>query len=285
MATARHVGGKELSFNNLSDADAAFALVAEFDAARDGAAVAIVKHNNPCGVAVAGTLARAWRRALRCDPVSAFGGVVAANAPLDGETARLIAEIFIEVVIAPEASDEACETLAGRKNLRLLLTGAMPGAPDTAPAVRTVGGGLLVQTPDGGRVGEGDLAVVTRRKPDRRELDDMLFAFRVAKHVRSNAIVYARDRATLGIGAGQMSRLDSAIVARHKARRAELSIEGAVVASDAFFPFADGLLEAADGGVAAAVQPGGSRRDDEVIAAADERGMAMAMTGMRHFRH
>ncbi len=281
VATARQVGGKELSFNNLADADAAFELVAEFERP----AVAIVKHANPCGVAVAPSPAEAHGRALACDPLSAYGGVVAANRPLDADAARAVAEVFTEVVIAPGADEAALAVLAARKNLRLLLTGGMPDPAGPALAARTLSGGLLVQTRDGGRVGPDDLRVVTRRRPGEAELADMLFAFRVAKHARSNAVVYARDGATVGIGAGQTSRLDAAASARRKAGRAGLSLEGSAVASDAFFPFADGLLEAAEGGATAAIQPGGGIRDDEVVAAADERGMAMALTGMRHFRH
>ncbi|MDA0219493.1 MAG: bifunctional phosphoribosylaminoimidazolecarboxamide formyltransferase/IMP cyclohydrolase [Proteobacteria bacterium] len=281
IATARQVQGKELSFNNLNDTDAAFELVAEFDEP----AIAIIKHANPCGVALGKTLAEAHAKALACDPVSAFGGIVAANRPLDAATAEQIVAVFTEVVIAPGADAAALAVFAAKKNLRLLLTEAMPDAATPGYNVRNLAGGLLVQTRDTGHVAEGDLTVATQRAPSEAELGDMLFAFRVAKHVKSNAIVYARDRATVGIGAGQMSRLDSAIIARGKAARAGLSIEGAVVASDAFFPFPDGLLEAAEGGAVAAIQPGGSMRDAEVIAAADERGMAMVMTGMRHFRH
>jgi phosphoribosylaminoimidazolecarboxamide formyltransferase / IMP cyclohydrolase len=281
IATARQVQGKELSFNNLNDTDAAFELVAEFAEP----AIAIIKHANPCGVALGNSLAEAHAKALACDPVSAFGGIVAANRALDEATARQIVEVFTEVVIAPGADEGALAVFAAKKNLRLLLTDAMPDAATPGYNVRNLAGGLLVQTRDTGHVDAGDLTVATKRAPSKNELADMLFAFRVAKHVKSNAIVYVKDLATVGIGAGQMSRLDSAIIARGKAARAGLSIEGAVVASDAFFPFADGLLEAAEGGAMAAIQPGGSMRDAEVIAAADERGMAMVMTGMRHFRH
>jgi phosphoribosylaminoimidazolecarboxamide formyltransferase/IMP cyclohydrolase len=281
VATARQVGGKELSFNNLNDTDAAFELVAEFDEP----AIAIIKHANPCGVALGASLLEAHARALACDTTSAFGGIVAANRKLDEATARAIVEVFTEVVIAPGASDEALAVFAEKKNLRLLLTEGMPDPRAPGLNVRSLASGLLVQTRDNGRVAEADLKVVTERQPSVAEMADMLFAFRIAKHVKSNAIVYARDRASVGIGAGQMSRLDSAVIARQKAERAGLSIEGAVVASDAFFPFADGLIEAAEGGATAAIQPGGSMRDEEVIAAANERGMAMVMTGMRHFRH
>ena len=281
IATARQVQGKELSFNNLNDTDAAFELVAEFDEPT----IAIIKHANPCGVALGRDLAQAHARALACDPVSAFGGIVAANRPLDAATAEQIVAVFTEVVIAPGADAGALAVFAAKKNLRLLLTEAMPDAATPGYNVRNLAGGLLVQTRDTGHVGAGDLTVATKRAPSQAELADLLFAFRVAKHVKSNAIVYVKNLATVGIGAGQMSRLDSAIIARGKAARAGLSIEGAVVASDAFFPFADGLLEAAEGGAVAAIQPGGSMRDAEVIAAADARGMAMVMTGMRHFRH
>tara|TARA_Y100001934_G_scaffold279565_1_gene383754 strand:- start:4401 stop:5957 length:1557 start_codon:yes stop_codon:yes gene_type:complete len=281
VATAKQVGGKELSFNNLNDTDAAFELVAEFTEP----AIAIIKHANPCGVAVGGSLLEAHERALACDPISAFGGIVAANRPLDEATAQAITQVFTEVVIAPGADEAALAVFAEKKNLRLLITGGMPDPDQPALTCRTLASGLLVQTRDTGRVGANDLKVVTERQPGEDELADMLFAFRVAKHVKSNAIVYARGGATVGIGAGQMSRLDSAVIARQKAARARLSVEGAVVASDAFFPFADGLLEAAQGGATAVIQPGGSMRDDEVVAAANERGMAMVMTGMRHFRH
>ncbi len=281
VATARQLGGKALSFNNLADADAAFELVAEFE----GPAIAIVKHANPCGVALGADLATAHARALACDRVSAFGGIVAANRRLDAATAHAIAAVFTEVVIAPDADEEARAVLAKKKGLRLLLAGALPPADAAALQVRSLAGGLLVQDRDRGAVAAGDLQVVTRRRPSATETADMLFAFRVAKHARSNAVVYARNGATLAIGAGQTSRLDSAIAARHKAQRAGLALAGAAVASDAFFPFADGLLEAAAAGASCVIQPGGSRRDAEVIAAADERGMAMAFTGRRHFRH
>ncbi|MBC6439086.1 MAG: bifunctional phosphoribosylaminoimidazolecarboxamide formyltransferase/IMP cyclohydrolase [Rhodospirillales bacterium] len=281
VATARQVGGRDLSFNNLNDTDAAFELVAEFD----HPAIAIIKHANPCGVAVGENLPEAYTRALACDPVSAFGGIVAANRPLDEETARAITEVFTEVVIAPGANDAALAVFEGKRNLRLLLTGGMPDPGQPTLTARTLASGLLVQGRDAGRVRTEDLEIVTERQPTDAEMADMLFAFRVVKHVTSNAIVYARDNATVGVGAGQMSRLDSVIVARQKARRAGLPIEGSVVASDAFFPFADGLLEAAEGGATAAIQPGGSIRDEEVIAAANEKGMAMVLTGVRHFRH
>ncbi len=277
----RQEGGKDLSYNNLNDADAALEAVTEFDPERDGPAVVIVKHTNPCGAALGDSLVDAYRKALACDRLSAFGGVVATNRPLDRETAQAICEIFTEVVIAPDASREARDILGTRKNTRLLLAPRQ----ESSLMIRSLRSGLLVQTPDRRRLTAGDLKVVTRRQPDASELDDMLFAFRVVRHVRSNAIVYARNGQTLGIGAGQMSRVDSAMIARQKAVRSGLEIAGSVVASDAFFPFADGLLEAAEGGARAVIQPGGSVRDDEVIAAADARDMAMVMTGVRHFRH
>ncbi|MCS6892546.1 MAG: bifunctional phosphoribosylaminoimidazolecarboxamide formyltransferase/IMP cyclohydrolase [Rhodovarius sp.] len=288
VATARQVQGKELSFNNIQDTDAAFELVAEFDQP----AVVIVKHANPCGVAVGASLAEAWDRALRCDPVSAFGGIIAVNRPLDAETAERIGAIFAEVVVAPQAEEAALAILARKRNLRLLLTGGMPDPAAPGMVLRSVAGGFLLQTRDAGRIAPAALRVVTRRPPTERELADLIFAFQVAKHVKSNAIVYARDGATVGIGAGQMSRVDACRIAAWKAaeaaRAAGLSApltEGSVVASDAFFPFADGLEAAAAAGATAVIQPGGSLRDAEVIAAADAAGMAMVFTGMRHFRH
>jgi phosphoribosylaminoimidazolecarboxamide formyltransferase/IMP cyclohydrolase len=290
VATARQIQGRQLSWNNVNDTDAAYELVAEFDA--DRPAVAIIKHCNPCGVATGVSLSDAYAKALACDPVSAFGGIVALNGTLDAEAARRIVEVFTEVIIAPAATDEAIAIVAAKKNLRLLVAGALPDPVAPGVTVRSVAGGLLVQSRDNGRVGAGDLRVVTRRKPSEAELADMLFAFRVAKHVKSNAIVYARDGATVGIGAGQMSRVDSARIAARKAADAaeaqgiaETLTRGAVVASDAFFPFADGLQAAIDAGATAVIQPGGSVRDDEVIAAADAAGLAMVFTGMRHFRH
>jgi phosphoribosylaminoimidazolecarboxamide formyltransferase/IMP cyclohydrolase len=262
-------------------------LVAEFDEP----AVVIVKHANPCGVAVGDDLAEAWRRALASDPVSAYGGIVALNRPLDALTALALSELFLEIVIAPEVEEAAQVALAAKKNLRLLVMGAMPDPAAPGLVVRSLGGGLLVQERDAGRVAEADLKVVTKRAPTAAERKDLLFAFRVAKHVKSNAIVYAKGGATVGIGAGQMSRVDSARIAVLKAEDAAKAAgairgtEGAVVASDAFFPFADGLIAAADAGVSAVIQPGGSLRDEEVIAAADARGLAMVFTGMRHFRH
>jgi phosphoribosylaminoimidazolecarboxamide formyltransferase/IMP cyclohydrolase len=288
VATARQTQGKELSYNNLNDTDAAFEAVAEFD----GPAVAIIKHANPCGFAVAADLGAAWRLALRCDPVSAFGGIVAVNRPLDEAAAGEMSKLFLEVVIAPELTAGARNVLAAKKNLRVLETGGMPDPGATGPMVKWLAGGFLLQDRDVGRISATDLTVVTKRKPTAREIADCLFAFRVCKHVKSNAIVYARDGATVGIGAGQMSRVDSSRIAAHKAMEAAKSAglsgslaEGSVVASDAFFPFADGLIAAAEAGATAVIQPGGSVRDDEVIAAADERSLAMVFTGIRHFRH
>ncbi|MGE0221731.1 MAG: bifunctional phosphoribosylaminoimidazolecarboxamide formyltransferase/IMP cyclohydrolase [Acetobacteraceae bacterium] len=288
VATARQAQGKELSYNNLNDTDAAFECVAEFDAPT----VVIVKHANPCGVASAGSLAEAWDAALRCDPTSAFGGIVAVNRSLDGAAAEKIAAIFTEVIVAPDADAAAMAVLARKKNLRLLLTGGMPDPAAPGLTFRSLSGGFLAQGRDGGRIGASDVKVVTRRAPTDAELADLIFAFRVCKHVKSNAIVYARGGATVGVGAGQMSRVDSARIAAWKseeaARAAGLSgrlTEGSVVASDAFFPFADGLEAAIAAGATAVIQPGGSIRDAEVIAAADAAGVAMVFTGMRHFRH
>ncbi len=291
VATAVQHQGKELSYNNINDTDAAFELVCEFDP-RETAAVAIIKHANPCGVAVASTLKEAYLAALKCDPTSAFGGIIALNRPIDAEAAEEITRIFTEVVIAPAVTDAARTIFAAKKNLRLLTTRGLPDPRAPGLSAKTVSGGLLVQTRDNGVVTEADLKVVTRRAPSARELADMLFAFKVAKHVKSNAIVYAKDGATVGIGAGQMSRLDSARIAVSKSSEAAAAegvegplTKGSVVASDAFFPFADGLLTAAEAGATAVIQPGGSMRDEEVIAAADERDIAMVFTGMRHFRH
>ncbi len=291
VSTARQVQGKTLSYNNVNDTDAAFECVAEFDPART-AAVAIIKHANPCGVAEAATLREAYELALRCDPVSAFGGIVALNRKLDAEAASEIVKIFTEVIIAPDADEEAIRLVGAKKNLRLLLTGGLPNPRTGGLTVRTVAGGILVQGRDNAVVDDMDLRVVTKRAPTARELADLKFAFRICKHVKSNAIVYARDGATVGIGAGQMSRVDSSRIAAWKSAEAakaaglaETLARGAVVASDAFFPFADGLLAAAEAGATAVIQPGGSMRDDEVIKAADEAGLAMVMTGHRHFRH
>ena len=288
VSTATQLQGKELSYNNLNDTDAAFELAAEFAEP----AVAIIKHANPCGVAVADTLLDAYRRALRCDPVSAFGGIIAINRALDRETATAIADLFAEVLIAPEISAGAREVLAAKKNLRMLETGAMPDPRAAGTTVKHLAGGFLLQDRDAAHVGAADLKVVTKRAPSPREIQDLLFAFAVCKHVKSNAIVYAKGRATVGIGAGQMSRVDSSRIAARKSEDAaeaagerEPLAVGSVVASDAFFPFADGLLTAAEAGATAVIQPGGSVRDDEVIAAADENGLAMVFTGVRHFRH
>jgi len=290
IAQASQVQGKELSYNNLNDANAALELAAEFREAKP--AIVIVKHANPCGVATRDSLVDAWREALACDSVSAFGGIVAANRPLDAATAEAIAEIFTEVVVAPDADDEAKAIFARKKNLRLLLTGELPDPTRGSQRMAVITGGLLVQDGDNGRITRDDLKCVTRRQPTEQELADCLFAWTVAKHVKSNAIVYAKDGVTVGIGAGQMNRRDSARIAAAKAREAaetngwpEPRTIGSAVASDAFFPFADGLLAAAEAGATAVIQPGGSIRDEEVIAAADEAGLAMLFTGMRHFRH
>ena len=291
VSTARQLQGKALSYNNINDTDAAFELVGEFDPARTKA-VAIIKHANPCGVAEGASLVEAYRKALACDPVSAFGGIVALNAPLDAESAEEIVKAFTEVIIAPEADDEAVRIVAAKKNLRLLVTGGLPDPRSPGLLVKSVAGGLLVQSRDNGVVEDLDLKVVTKRAPSPAELADLVFAFRIAKHVKSNAIVYAKDGATVGIGAGQMSRVDSARIAARKAQDAaeaaglaEPLTKGCVVASDAFFPFADGLLSAVEAGATAVIQPGGSMRDEDVIKAADDNGIAMVMTGMRHFRH
>lgn len=291
VATAVQHQGKELSYNNINDTDAAFELVAEFTPAQ-GPACAIIKHANPCGVATGATLLDAYKAAFDCDRTSAFGGIVALNQPLDAETAREITGIFTEVVIAPGASDEAKEVFAAKKNLRLLTTGGLPDARAGGQTFRQVAGGFLLQDKDNGFVGMDDLKVVTKLAPTDAQMRDLLFAWKVAKHVKSNAIVYVRDGATVGVGAGQMSRVDSALIAAKKAERMAEALglpepltKGSAVASDAFFPFPDGLMEAAAAGATCVIQPGGSMRDDEVIAAADEAGLAMVFTGMRHFRH
>lgn len=290
VAIARQIQGKELSYNNLNDADAAFELISEF--AGEGPAVAIIKHANPCGVASGATLEAAYRKALQCDPVSAFGGIIAVNRRLDAAAAEAMIDVFAEVVIAPDADDAALRVLAAKKNIRVLLTGGLADPAASGRTVKSLAGGYLVQSRDAGRVSAADLKVVTKRAPTAGELSDMLFAFRVAKHVKSNAIVYVKDGATAGIGAGQMSRVDSARIAARKAEDAAKAAglaapltKGSAVASDAFFPFADGLLAAAEAGATAVIQPGGSMRDAEVIAAADAAGLAMAFTGVRHFRH
>ena len=290
IAQGQQLQGKELSYNNYNDADAALELVSEF---RDGPpTVVIVKHANPCGVATGDTLLEAYQAALACDSVSAFGGIVALNRPLDGETARAISGIFTEVVCAPDADDEARAIFAAKKNLRLIVTGELPDPARAGLAIKSIAGGLLVQSRDNGLLAPEELKVVTKRAPTEQELADCRFAWTVAKHVKSNAIVYAKDGSTAGVGAGQMNRLESARIAAWKAKDAadkagwaEPRTIGSAVASDAFFPFADGLLAAVEAGATAVIQPGGSIRDAEVIAAADEAGLAMVFTGMRHFRH
>lgn len=291
VATARQWQGKELSYNNINDTDAAFELVSEFDP-KDGPACAIIKHANPCGVGRAASLKEAYQRAYQCDQTSAFGGIVALNQSLDAETAEEIVKIFTEVVIAPGASDEAKSIFASKKNLRLLTTGGLADPRAAGLAFRQVSGGFLVQDRDNGALTVADLKVVTKRAPTAAEMTDLLFAWTVAKHVKSNAIIYVKDGATVGVGAGQMSRVDSTRIAARKAQdMAEVLgltaplTQGSVVASDAFFPFPDGLLTAAEAGATAVIQPGGSMNDDKVIAAADAAGLAMVFTGMRHFRH
>ncbi|MGQ0676565.1 MAG: bifunctional phosphoribosylaminoimidazolecarboxamide formyltransferase/IMP cyclohydrolase, partial [Rhodospirillales bacterium] len=288
LATATQLQGKELSYNNLNDTDAAFELAAEFDRP----AAAIVKHANPCGAAEAESLAEAYGRAFDCDPVSAFGGIVACNRALDGAAAERIAKIFVEVIVAPDADADARRILAAKPNLRLLVTGGVPDPAAPGFALRSLAGGFLVQTRDAGRVTREDLKVMTKRAPTEAELGDLLFAWKVCKHTKSNAIVYARGGATVGIGAGQMSRVDAARIGAIKsadaakaAKRDRPGTVGSVAASDAFFPFPDGLIAAAEAGATALIQPGGSMRDPEVVAEADKRGLAMVATGMRHFRH
>lgn len=291
VASARQVQGKQLSYNNINDTDAAYEAIAEFDPKRTAACV-IVKHANPCGVAEGSNLVEAYRKALACDSTSAFGGIVALNRTLDAETAKVITEIFTEVIVAPDATDEAIAIVAAKKNLRLLLAGSLPDPRAAGFTAKTVAGGLLVQSRDNAVVDDMVLKVVTKRQPTEAELRDLKFAFRVAKHIKSNTIVYAKDLATVGVGAGQMSRIDSARIAARKAqdaaaemKLAEPMTKGSVVASDAFFPFADGLLVAIEAGATAVIQPGGSVRDDEVIKAADDAGIAMVFTGVRHFKH
>jgi phosphoribosylaminoimidazolecarboxamide formyltransferase/IMP cyclohydrolase len=298
VVTAKKLQGKELSYNNLNDTDAAFELVSEFE----GPAVAIIKHANPCGVATGKDMIDAYKRALSCDPVSAFGGIIALNRPLDEATAAEIIKLLSEVIIAPEISEGALKVLSAKPNIRVLTTGKMPVANETRMTVKSLSGGFLLQTADTGHVTEQQLQVVTKRQPTPEELKELLFAFRVCKHVKSNAIVFAKDMMTVGIGAGQPSRIDSTRIASWKGAETGLipsplrgegqgegesihRIEGMVVASDAFFPFPDGLIAAADAGATAVIQPGGSIKDKDVIAAADERGLAMVLTGMRHFRH
>ena len=294
VASATQLQGKELSYNNINDTDAAYELVAEFGSVSEGAtpAVAIIKHANPCGVSVAPTFLEAYKNALSCDPVSAFGGIVALNGSLDKDTASHILKVFTEVVIAPSADPEAIELFKKKKNVRLLIVGSLPDPREPSLTYRNVGGGILVQNRDNGHVSMTDLKVVTKRRPSTKEMSDLLMAWKVAKHVKSNAIIYVKDGSTAGIGAGQMSRIDSARIAARKAQDAKdtagwdtLKTEGCACASDAFFPFADGMLAAAAAGATSIIQPGGSIRDDEVIAAADEKGIAMVFTNMRHFRH
>jgi phosphoribosylaminoimidazolecarboxamide formyltransferase/IMP cyclohydrolase len=289
IASAIQIQGKELSYNNLNDTDAAFELVSEFTASP---AVAIIKHANPCGVALGPDLQTAYTRALACDPVSAFGGIIALNRPLDGPTAKAIIEILTEVIIAPDLDNAAKDILAAKKNLRVLLTRTMPDPSLKDRVVKSVAGGYLVQSRDDTVLDRAQLQVVTKRQPSKAEMDDMIFAFTVGKHVKSNTIVYAKNGATVGIGAGQMSRVDSARIAARKAEDAAKAAglsqpltKGCVAASDAFFPFADGLLSTAEAGATAVIQPGGSVRDADVIKAADDVGLAMVFTGIRHFRH
>ena len=290
VATAEQVQGKELSYNNINDTDAAYELVAEFEAATP--ACAIIKHANPCGVALGTSLADAYRKALACDPVSAYGGILAFNRALDGEAAEEVAKLFTEVIIAPDADPDARRILSAKKNLRLLLAGGLPNARAAGLTFKSVSGGFLAQTRDNGHTGRSDLKIVTKRQPTEIEFADMLFAFTVCKHVKSNTIVYAKDGQTAGIGAGQMSRVDSARIAAVKAKEAAKAAGwpqpltvGSAAASDAYFPFPDGLQAVAEAGATSVIQPGGSIRDDKVIEAADDAGLAMAFTGMRHFRH
>ena len=284
VATAKQLQGKELSYNNINDTDAAYELIAEFDPAK-APACAIIKHANPCGVATGGSLLEAYERALACDPTSAFGGIVALNTKLDAATAAKVLEIFTEVVIAPDADEDAVALFRKKKNVRLLTTGGLPDPHAPGDTFRSVAGGFLVQSRDTAHLTSADLKVVTKRAPTDEEVRDMLFAFTIAKHVKSNAIVYAKAGQTLGIGAGQMNRKDSARIAALRAADFGLDLKGSACASEAFFPFPDGLIQAADAGCTAVIQPGGSIGDDKVIEAADERGLAMVFTGVRVFRH
>ena len=288
VGTATQLQGKELSYNNLNDTDAAFELVAEFD----DPAVAIIKHANPCGVAIGSSIFEAYERALKCDPVSAFGGIIALNRELDAATASQMADLFLEVIIAPQITENAKDVLISKKNLRVLITGEMPEPSTSGQTLKMLAGGYLLQDRDAAQAKNADLKTVTKRSPSDQELLDLIFAFTVCKHVKSNAIVYAKAGATVGIGAGQMSRIDSCRIAAQKAIDAaeaagesEPLTKDSVVASDAFFPFADGLLAAAAAGVTAVIQPGGSIRDEEVISVADKNDLAMVLTGIRHFRH
>jgi len=291
VATVEQLQGKELSYNNINDTDAAYELVAEFDP-QVSAACAIIKHANPCGVALGGSLVDAYRKALACDPVSAFGGVLAFNRTLDGATAEEISKLFTEVIIAPDADADARRILSAKKNLRLLIAGGLPDTSAQGWVFKAVAGGFLVQTRDNAHTTLTDLKIVTKRAPTETELTDMLFAFTIGKHVKSNTIVYAKNGVTAGIGAGQMSRVDSARIAAQKAQEAAVAAgwpapmtKGSAAASDAFFPFPDGLLTVAEAGATAVIQPGGSINDKDVIKAADDAGLAMAFTGVRHFRH
>lgn len=291
VATARQLQGKTLSYNNINDTDAAFELISEFDPGTS-AAVAIIKHANPCGVAQGSSLCEAYEKALACDPVSAFGGIIALNQTIDARVATRMVEILTEVIIAPDATEEAKAIIAAKKNLRLLLTGELADPRSAGIFAKTVSGGMLVQSRDNANIDDLELKTVTKRAPTAKEMSDLKFAFRISKHVKSNAIIYVKDNATVGVGAGQMSRVDSARIAAQKARDAAdaLGLDkpltiGSVVASDAFFPFADGLLSAIEAGATAVIQPGGSMRDDDVIKAADDAGIAMVFTGTRHFRH
>lgn len=291
VATAKQLQGKKLSYNNINDTDAAFELVSEFDP-QEKAAVAIIKHANPCGAAVASTPAEAYKLAFQCDPLSAFGGIVAANQTIDEALATELAKIFAEVIIAPEFSTKALDILAAKKNLRLLRTGGLADPKAQGALVKSVAGGLLVQARDNAQIDALELKTVTERAPTEPELNDLKMAFTVAKHVKSNAIVYVKDNATVGIGAGQMSRLDSTRIATRKALdaakamgQAEALTKGSVAASDAFFPFADGLEVIIEAGATAVIQPGGSMRDQEVIDAANKAGIAMVFSGTRTFRH
>jgi len=291
VSTAEQLQGRELSYNNINDTDAAFELVAEFDP-KGLPACAIIKHANPCGVALGASMVDAYKKALACDPISAYGGILAFNRPLDGPTAEEIAKLFTEVIIVPDADEDARRIISARRNLRLLVTGGLPDPSAEGLTFRTVAGGFLVQTRDNAQIARRDLKIVTQRQPSESEIADMLFAFVVAKHVKSNTIVYAKDLQTAGIGAGQMSRVDSARIAALKAREAAQTAGweqpltvGSAAASDAFFPFPDGLLAVAEAGATAVIQPGGSVRDDVVIKAADDAKLTMAFTGIRHFRH
>jgi len=276
VANAALLNGKEMSFNNYVDADAAWQLVCDFESN----ACAIIKHTNPAGAAFGATGEEAYRRALACDPISAFGGIVAFNRTIDEAAARAVIEIFSEVIIAPEYRDSALDILKTKKNLRVLRAGAVKATEGLE--YKQISGGMLVQTRDTHQMKREDLKVVTKRAPTEKEIDDLMFAWTVCKHTKSNAIVYARDKQTVGVGAGQMSRVDSVKIG---AMRAQLPLKGSVLASDAFFPFRDGIDEAAKHGIVAVIQPGGSLRDEEVIAAANEHGLAMVFTGIRHFKH